>query len=47
MAREVVRFLGEATLDDPGPARERVHELAGSLLRIYSGERSIGPGVGT
>ncbi|MGI5940076.1 MAG: helix-turn-helix transcriptional regulator [Thermoleophilia bacterium] len=36
MAREVLRFLGEAVLDDPGSVRAAVHDLAVALLEHYA-----------
>ncbi len=36
MAREVIRFLGEAVLERPASARRRVRDSAASLLARYS-----------
>jgi predicted DNA-binding transcriptional regulator YafY len=41
MVLEILRYLGEAVLEQPSSARERVHALATALAARYAGERQI------
>jgi proteasome accessory factor C len=41
MAREIIRYLGEAVLEHPASARQRVGDLASVLAARYGGERPV------
>jgi proteasome accessory factor BC len=44
MIREVVRFLGDATLESPAATRQGIQESAASLLLVYTGDESARQG---
>jgi predicted DNA-binding transcriptional regulator YafY len=47
MAYEVLRFLGEAVLERPQSARDRIGELAAALGARYEGDATPGQGEGS
>jgi predicted DNA-binding transcriptional regulator YafY len=46
IAREILRYLGDAVLEHPASARRLVRELASTLVVRYRAERAIRPGTG-
>jgi predicted DNA-binding transcriptional regulator YafY len=44
MIREVVCFLGDATLESPAAPRQGIQELSASLLRLYTDDTADGTG---